>query len=250
VISAAVSRVRIGRRGPAILALLAVGAVAALAGCSHHPNSDGHTGPDVRAGSHVHAGPHDHHFSDAERWARMFDDPARDAWQKPDQAIRALALAPDATIADVGSGTGYFAVRLARAVPRGRVIGVDIEPGMVSYLDERARREGLANLTVQLGGADSPRLASPVDLVLLVDTYHHIGARAQYFRAVRGMLNPGGRLAIIDFRIDSPMGPSRSSRLTPDQVTRELEGAGYELAQSHDFLPYQYFLVFRPTGAR
>src|SRR5262249_56052324 len=78
---------------------------------------------------------HEHRFSDAERWSKIFDDPARDAWQKPREVISALAVAPDAAVADIGSGTGYFAVRLARAAPKGVVYGVDTEPSMVRYLD-------------------------------------------------------------------------------------------------------------------
>lgn len=92
---------------------------------------------------------HRHAFSDAERWARIFEDPARDAWQKPDEVVQALRLAPDAVVADIGAGTGYFAARLARAVPNGRVFAVDIEPDMVRYLTERARREKLYALAAR-----------------------------------------------------------------------------------------------------
>jgi SAM-dependent methyltransferase len=118
-----------------------------------------------------------HPFKDAERWARVFDDPSRDAWQKPDAVIGALALASDALVADIGSGTGYFAVRLARAVLEGHVYGADVEPDMVRYLAERGRREGLANLTSVQAAPEDPRLPRPVDLVLVVNTYHHIGER-------------------------------------------------------------------------
>jgi len=193
---------------------------------------------------------HQHHFRDAERWARVFDDPARDAWQKPQEVIRALALAPDTVVADIGAGTGYFAVRLARAVPKGRVLAVDVEADMVRYLAERAKREELQNLAVVQGTPDDARLPEKVDLVLLVDTYHHIEDREAYFRKLRGSLAPAGRLAIIDFRLDSPLGPPRATRIEPKQVVRELETAGYALAEEHDFLPNQYFLVFRPTEAR
>lgn len=175
-------------------------------------------------------------YEGAQEWALVFDDPARDAWQKPDEVIRALALPPDAVIADIGSGTGYFAVRLARAVPRGRVFGVDIEPDMVRYLNERAQRENLPNLLAYRGDADDPRLPAPVDLAILVGVYHHIGTREQYFRRVRAALKRGGRVAIID-----------AFRIPPEQVKRELARAGFEFVQEHSFLPDQYFLVFRPA---
>ncbi len=86
---------------------------------------------------------HEHSFGGAENWAQVFDDPKRDAWQKPHEVIQALALKPDAVIADIGSGTGYFSARFANMVPKGRVYGVDTEPDMVKYLAERARREGV-----------------------------------------------------------------------------------------------------------
>jgi len=138
---------------------------------------------------------HQHRFSDAEKWAKVFDDPARDEWQKPDEVIRALKLVPEARVADIGAGTGYFAVRLARAVPEGQVFGVDAEPDMVRYLRERARREGLANLTAVAAKPGDPSLPTAVDLVILVDTYHHVPDRERYFRELKKALRPGGRLA-------------------------------------------------------
>ena len=190
---------------------------------------------------------HQHRFSDAERWAQIFDDPERDAWQQPRKVIEALDLGADATIADIGAGTGYFAMRLAKQVPRGRVYAVDVEPDMVRYLAERAKREKHENVTAVEGAPNDPRLPQKVDVVLLVDTYHHIDDRVQYFQKLHGSLKPGGRLAIIDFRMDSPVGPPAAVRLAPQNVTAELERAGYKLAQEHGFLAYQYFLVFRPA---
>jgi len=189
---------------------------------------------------------HQHSFEDAKRWAHVFDDPARDAWQKPHEVIEALALAPDAVVADLGSGTGYFAVRLANMVSRGRVYGVDVEPAMVQHLAERARREKRANLVSIAGAPDDARLPEKVDLALLVDVYHHIESREAYFRKLQASLKPGGRVAVIDFRLDSPEGPPRAARIAPEKVIAEMQAAGYALERRHEFLPRQYFLVFRP----
>ena len=188
---------------------------------------------------------HQHSFSGAQHWARVFDDPARDAWQKPHQVIQALHLAPDSVVADIGSGTGYFAIRLGHFVPKGRVYGVDVEPDMVRYLAQRAKRDGLPNVTAVAGAADDPRLPAKVDLAIMVDVYHHIADRGPYLRKLRNSLKSGGRVAIIDFRQDAPMGPPASQRITPDGVKAELRAAGYALAEEHDFLPHQYFLSFR-----
>ncbi|HVL56034.1 MAG TPA: class I SAM-dependent methyltransferase [Burkholderiaceae bacterium] len=187
---------------------------------------------------------HRHRFDDAQRWAQIFDDPARDAWQRPHQVIEALALAPDAIVADIGAGTGYFAVRLAHRVPQGRVYAVDTEPDMVRHLAERAKRDGLANLTPIEARADDPKLPQPVDLALFVNVYHHIERRPQYFRRIADTLKPGGRIAIIDFTLDSPQGPPKATRIEPQRVKSEMAEAGYTLAGQHGFLPHQYFLVF------
>lgn len=187
---------------------------------------------------------HQHRFDDAAKWARIFDDPARDAWQKPHEVIQALAPKPDAVIADIGAGTGYFAMRFAHMVPKGRVYAVDTESAMVKHLAERAQEAGLANVVALQASADSPRLPEKVDLAVFVDVYHHVEAREGYLRGLREMLEPGGRVAVIDFRMDSPVGPPRSARIAPDQVKREFERSGYVLVQEHGFLPHQYFLVF------
>lgn len=201
------------------------------------------------AGAQVHPrhrGAADHRFDDAESWARIFDDPARDAWQKPDEVVRALQLAPGAAVADIGAGTGYFAVRLARALPRGRVYAVDASADMVKYLEERARREGLGHVTVLRAGARSANLPAPVDLALLVDVYHHIEERVDYFRSLRASLSPGGRVAIIDFRPESRRGPRH--KLPASTVLEEMQRAGFAVAGRHEFLPDQYFIVFAPSS--
>lgn len=210
------------------------------------PHAEGQHGHPPGAHHHGHA--MHHRFQDAEAWAQEFDAPERDAWQQPDRVIAALALAPDAVVADLGAGTGYFSVRLARAVPQGRVLALDVEAEMVRYLADRAQREGLANLLAGEATATDAGLREPVDLVLVVDTYHHIEDRTAYFARLRERLRPGGRLAIVDFRLDSERGPPREHKIAPETVRAELEAAGYTLAASHDFLPDQYFLIFEGSS--
>jgi SAM-dependent methyltransferase len=193
---------------------------------------------------------HQHSFSGAEHWAHVFDDPKRDEWQKPHEVIQALSLKRNEIIADIGSGTGYFAVRFANMVPEGRVYGVDIEPDMVKYLAERAKREKRDNVVAVRGTPKDPNLPEKADLILMVDVFHHIDGRERYFRNLRASLKPGGRIAIIDFRLDSPDGPPKAARIAPERVIAELKGAGYGLAAQHRFLPNQYFLVFQPEANR
>lgn len=185
-----------------------------------------------------------HRFDDPERYAKSFDDPARDAWQMPAQVIDALALAPTASVADIGAGTGYFSVRLAKAVPRGTVFAVDVEAAMLEHIRKRASVGGLANIvTVQASGS-RPSLPKPVDVAIIVDTYHHLPSRPAYFRELKASLTPGARVAIIDFRKDSPEGPPAEFRFDADQIIGEMKQAGYQLVRKHDFLPRQHFLIF------
>ncbi|MGV3624781.1 MAG: class I SAM-dependent methyltransferase [Archangium sp.] len=189
---------------------------------------------------------HRHHsFDDANAWAQSFEDPSRDEWQKPAEVIAALNLPKSARIADIGSATGYFSTRLAKAVPEGKVYGLDVESSMVEYLDARAEKEGIGNLTAQLAAFDDPKIPEPVDLIIVVDTYHHLDARKVYFAKLAEKLKPDGRIVIIDFKRESKMGPPADMKVGPEAVRAELEAAGYKLATSHDFLPEQFFLVFR-----
>ncbi len=187
-----------------------------------------------------------HSFADVESWVARFEGPERDAWQKPDEVVRALGLTPTDRVAEIGAGTGYFAVHLARAVPRGRAWAVDLEPNMVSYLEARAAREGLPNLSVKLATAGDPRLLEPVDLLLVANTYHHLESRPAYLAKLATHLAPHGRLAIIDFKKgDLPVGPPDEMKLSPDVVRAELEVAGLAQIAEETFLPHQYFLLFQ-----
>jgi ubiquinone/menaquinone biosynthesis C-methylase UbiE len=198
------------------------------------------------------AGEHDatahHDFADVAQWRTVFDDPSRDAWQKPAAVIAALDLAPGMTVADLGAGTGYFSRYLAGAVgANGTVFAVDTEPNLVAYLRTRAEREGTGNVVPILASAANPRLpVGGVDLVLLVDTYHHLDDRLTYLRNLRRALRPGGRVAIVDWeKRPLPVGPPPEHKLAREQIVSEMTAAGYSLASSPDVLPYQYLLVFR-----
>jgi cyclopropane fatty-acyl-phospholipid synthase-like methyltransferase len=207
--------------------------LALLAACAH---------PAPRHDEHPQAYHAYHRFEHAEDWVARFEDPSRDAWQKPDAVLHILALSPTATVADIGAGTGYFSVRLARALPNGRVYAIDIEPSMVEYVAKRAKQQGLTNIEAVLASPDNPKIPKPVDLIIVVDTYHHLSDRTAYFRRLVPALKPGGRIAIIDFKPESKMGPIE--KLPPAQVIRELREAGYSLVDQPPILPEQYFLIF------
>ncbi len=189
-----------------------------------------------------------HRFEDAEKWADIFENPERDAWQKPDEVIRSLELPADAVIADIGSATGYFPVRFARVAVQGQVYGIDVEPTLVDYLNTRAKKENLPNMLSILGEPDDPKIPEKADLVFLCNTYHHIQERDEYFENLKKYMQPGGRLVIVDFKKgDLPVGPPDKHKLAPDDVLLELKDVGYRRI-NHDLqLPYQYVLIFDLT---
>lgn len=189
-----------------------------------------------------------HAFTNAEEWAKTFDDPARDAWQRPDEVVRTLELAEDHTVADLGAGTGYFTVRLARAVPRGTVIATDIEPDMLRYLEQRAQKEQLPNVRTLKGSATGSGLSpKSVDRILIVHVWHHLEDRATWARDLAAALRPGGKLVIVDFRLDATRGPPPKHRLAAETIVKELEAAGLRASVSPAVLPDQYAVEARPS---
>lgn len=200
--------------------------------------ASGHQGPA--------AGLHHHSFADAEAWTKVFDDPARDGWQRPDDVLRAMELEPAMTVADVGAGTGYFSVRLARLVPQGEVIATDIEPDMVRFLEERAHREGLTHLrAVQAPQGASGLAPGSVDRVLIVHVWHHLSDRNAYARDLAAALRPGGRVVVVDFQLTADRGPPAEMRVTPEVVIAEFESAGLSARVSPVAVPDQYIVEAR-----
>ena len=172
----------------------------------------------------------------------------RDEWQQPQKVIAALKIQPGASVADLGSGGGYFTFRLAEAVgPSGKVYAVDIDRDMVDLIAERATKEERSNVEVILARPEDPSLPKAgVDLIFTSNTYHHIEDRVAYFANLRKYLRRNGRVAIIEFdRRGWLEGLLR--HYTPSEfIKREMEQAGYTLQQEFDFLNRQSFLIFVP----
>lgn len=167
-------------------------------------------------------------------------DAGRDEWQKPDEVIRALEIAPQDVVADIGAGSGYFARRLARHARK--VYAVDVDARAL----EAAAKGAPPNLTTIVAAADDPKLpAGEVNLVFFCNTMHHIDNRVEYLRNLARALAPGARVVNIDFhKKPLPVGPGVNHKLDESEVLRDFEAAGYRLVKKHEFLPYQYFQVF------
>jgi ubiquinone/menaquinone biosynthesis C-methylase UbiE len=188
-----------------------------------------------------------HVHRDTKAYIAMLEGPARDAYQKPDEVIRALGLKPGETVADIGSGSGYFTLRLARAVGEsGHVYGVDIDPDLIRYLNRRIRDTGLRNVHTVLAEPDDPLLPDrSVDRFIIVDTWHHIENQDRYLALLKKLLKPGGQIVMIDYqKRELPVGPPVSMKIARTDLVRQMLDNGFRLVKEHTFLPYQYFLVF------
>jgi SAM-dependent methyltransferase len=213
------------------------GLLAPVFGCggASADHASGH--PHAHGGGHA---AHHHDFSDVDRFARLFDDPERDAWQRPADVIAMLEIEPGMNVVDLGAGTGYFLRYLSEAAGAGgHVIALDTEPRMVAHMVERAEREQLANVEARVAAPDDPALEA-VDRILIVDTWHHLADRERYAAHLARALRPGGFVLVVDFDEASPHGPPPAMRLAAETIVRELEAGGLAAEIVQEALPYQY----------
>lgn len=170
----------------------------------------------------------------------------RNEWQHPEEVIRSLGLQAGGKVADLGSGSGYFTVRLASAVgSTGKVYAVDVDHEMNDYVVKRAQEEGYNNVEVILAKYDDPLLpGSGVDLIFTCNTYHHLEDRVSYFTNARKYLRPNGRVAIVDFNGEGWFQKIFGHWTASEVIQKEMEEAGYVLQREFTFLPKQFFLVF------
>jgi len=193
------------------------------------------------------------HYDDPSAMIAVFESTERDAWQLPDRVVRALSFPQrNATVADIGAGSGYFTRRLAAEVPEGRVYAVDVDGEFEDYLLENREAWGTPNIEPHLAMYDDPMLpAGGLDLVFTANTYAFIRDRVGYFSKIRSALTADGRLAILDFRPDAtPPGgiaPAPEHRISREQALTELSDAGFTLEREETFLPHQWFLILQPA---
>jgi arsenite methyltransferase len=182
----------------------------------------------------------------------VFESPKRDEWQRPEWLLDLLALKPTDTVADIGAGSGYFSRRIARRLPEGRVIAIDIDPDMLKYLEAKAGGEHISNIETRLiTGADTGLSPASVDLIFICNTLHHIHARSAYYPKLIQALRPGGRIINIDFhKRDLPVGPrDLDHKLSREVVVQEFLQAGLFIRREPAGLPYQYVIEASPLPA-
>ena len=191
---------------------------------------------------------HMHSYS-TDKLIRLFDDPTRDEWQKPREVIRFLNLSPGAVIADLGAGSGYFSLRLARAGYR--VIALDIDKEFIAHLEQKStglkRENPKGSLETRLiEPGKTGLMPNEVDVILTVNTYHHFDDRLTFLKKMKEALKPGGQLVVIDFKDgELPVGPKPDHKIQESQMIEEISDAGFYVTENIELLPYQVILIGR-----
>jgi SAM-dependent methyltransferase len=171
----------------------------------------------------------------------------REKDEAPSQAIGLLDLAPDAIIADIGAGSGYYSFRIAPLIPKGKVIAVDIQLEMLDYLKIESAKRQITNVQPHLGAIDSINLpADSLDAVLFVDAYHEFSHPAEMLKSIHTALKPGGKIYLLEFRAEDPRVPIKPlHKMSAAQATKEFQALGFTFVENKPDLPWQHFLVFK-----
>jgi len=170
----------------------------------------------------------------------------REQEEAPSRAIAAIELAPDAVIADIGAGSGYYSFRISPKVPRGKVVAIDIQPEMLDFLRKKSAELKITNVEPHLGQIDDLQLpAGSLDAALMVDAYHEFSHPREMLASLHHALKPGGRIFLLEFRGEDPNVPIKPlHKMTEAQARMEFEGAGFRFAGNLKPLPWQHLLVF------
>ncbi len=187
-------------------------------------------------------------FGGCETW---LERPEREQEENPDGALDALNLKAGMSVADVGAGTGYMSLKLAKRVgPSGKVYAEDVQPEMLQKVRANAAKAKATNVVTVQGSFTDPMLPKgQMDLVLLVDVYHEFSEPQKMLRGIRESLKPDGRLVLLEYRKEDPKIPIREEhKMTVAEVRTELEAEGFHLAQVIETLPRQHILILTKTG--
>ena len=172
----------------------------------------------------------------------------RESEENPSKAVAQLGIKPGMTVCDLGAGTGYYAVRMARLVgDQGKVYAVDIQPRMLELLGKRLESAGIRNIVPLLGGETETNLpADSQDLIILVDVYHEFSKPQEMLRSIRKALKETGRLVLLEFRKEDPAVPIRlEHKMSIADVKAELEPEGFRIEKVLDTLPWQHMIFLQ-----
>jgi ubiquinone/menaquinone biosynthesis C-methylase UbiE len=179
--------------------------------------------------------------------APWLDRREREDEENPDLAIRLLRIRKGATVADIGAGSGYISIRMAKIVgPMGKVYGSDIQQGMLELLQQNVSKAKLDNVIPVLGAIDDPKLpADSLDLAIMVDVYHEFSEPQKMLQRIREALKADGRLVLLEYRAEDATVPILPDhKMTKAQVKQEVEHEGFRQSRVYDDLPWQHLFIF------
>ena len=225
--------------------LALVSSLVLIMSCSEHKKHDGeHKNDHNQNEKHkTHSANEYMHQRPTEELIKQFESPERDAYQQPKKVLDYLGAIENKKIMDIGAGSGYFSVKLAGK--GAKVIAADVSDEFQNALRKRIEENNIKNIELRKIPYDSPDLSNEeVDMVLVVNTYHHIEKRSAYFSKVKEGTKPEGELIIIDFfKTEVPVGPPADHKISIDEVIAELKKAGYTNFEINvNLLPYQYII--------
>jgi len=171
----------------------------------------------------------------------------REKEEAPTKAISLLNLAPNAVIADIGAGSGYYSFMISPLVPLGKVIAVDIQQEMLDYLSKEAAARKITNVEPHLGTIESIQLPdNTLDAVLFVDAYHEFSHPAEMLKSIHSALKPGGKIYLLEYRAEDPNVPIKTlHKMSAAQAIKEFDAIGFTFVENKPDLPWQHFLVFK-----
>ena len=178
--------------------------------------------------------------------AGWLNRPGRIQEEMPDEVVANMGLEPDHVVADIGAGSGYFSFRIAKLVPQGKVLSVDIQPEMLAIIEQRKAEENISNIEGVKGEVDNPNLApNSIDAAIMVDAYHEFDHPFEMIDGINNALRIGGRIFLLEYRGEDASVPIRPlHKMTEEQVVKEMSVFGLEWTDTLDFLPWQHMMIF------
>jgi 2-polyprenyl-3-methyl-5-hydroxy-6-metoxy-1,4-benzoquinol methylase len=182
--------------------------------------------------------------------AEWLERPEREREERPRKAIEMMGLKGDEVVADIGAGSGYFSFRIAKKLPRGKVLANDIQPEMLDLVKKTAKENGVTNVEPVLGTEQEPKLPEgAVDVVLMVDSYHEFDHPREMMLAIVKALKPGGRVVDVEYRGEDPKVEIKPHhKKTEAQARKEMEAVGLKWVKTLEDLPQQHMLIFQKPG--
>ncbi len=170
----------------------------------------------------------------------------REQEENVSQAILNMKLKPNEVIADIGAGSGYYSFRMAKQVPQGKVLAVDLQPEMLDIMRQKIKKNKIKNIELIQAQEDNPNLAkNSIDMAIMVDVYHELSYPMEVMQEIVSALKPNGRFVLLEYRMEDPKVPiKRLHKMSLEQAVKEMKAVGLQLQENIDNLPWQHFMIF------